>query len=81
MEQLIEDNSSLVKALTMAALLDGEIVDEVRKIDIKDYKTDPNFSAVSIALNEIKILWKSLCTGNHGKKHYICNTIYPISQE
>ena len=56
MEQLIEDNSSLVKALTMAALLDGEIVDEVRKIDIKDYKTDPNFSAVSIALNEIKIL-------------------------
>ncbi len=36
MQQYIKDNSSLVKALTLAALLDGEIVGEVKKIDLKD---------------------------------------------
>ncbi len=29
--------SSLIKALRLAALADGEIVDEIKKIDLKDY--------------------------------------------
>jgi AcrR family transcriptional regulator len=36
MQQNIKDNSSLIKVLTLAALLDGEIVDEVKKMDLKD---------------------------------------------
>jgi len=37
MLQFSKDNSSLVKALTVAALLNGEIADEGEQIDIKDY--------------------------------------------
>jgi AcrR family transcriptional regulator len=45
MQQNIRDNSSLVKALTLAALLDGEIVDEVKNMDLKDkhYKAASEF--------------------------------------
>jgi len=43
LQQLYKDNSSLMKALTMAALNDGEIVDEVRKIDLKDYEIAAEF--------------------------------------
>lgn len=45
MQQHIKENSSLVKALTLAALLDGEIVDEVKKMDLNDkhYKAASEF--------------------------------------
>jgi AcrR family transcriptional regulator len=42
-QQLNKDNSSLEKALIMAALIDGEIVDEVKNMDFKDYKTAAEF--------------------------------------
>lgn len=45
MQQHIKDNSSLSKALIMAALLDGEIVDEVKNMDFKNeyYKAVSEF--------------------------------------
>ncbi len=52
LQQLYKDNSSLIKALTMAALVDGEIVDEVKKMDLKDYKAASEFF---VRFNEVKI--------------------------
>lgn len=52
LQQLNNDNSSLVKALTMATLADGEIIDEVKKIDFKYYKTTAYFFA---SFNNVKI--------------------------
>lgn len=43
MLQFSKANSSLAKALTMAALLGGKIVSEVKKMDFKDYKTISEF--------------------------------------
>jgi AcrR family transcriptional regulator len=43
MQQFSKDSSSLVKALTMAALLDGEIVNEVKKMDFEEYKIVSEF--------------------------------------
>jgi len=37
MQQFIKENSSLLKALTTAVLLDGEIAEEAKKVDVKDY--------------------------------------------
>ncbi len=52
LQQLNTENSSLIKALTMATLVDGEIVDEVKKIDFKDYKIASKFFAL---FNDVKI--------------------------
>jgi hypothetical protein len=52
LQQLNKENSSLIKALTMATLVDGEIVDEVKKIDFKDYKIASKFFAL---FNDVKI--------------------------
>lgn len=45
MQQCLKENSSFVKALTLAALLDNEIVDEVKNTDLKDkhYKAASEF--------------------------------------
>jgi len=43
MQQFYKDNSPLIKALTMATLSDSEIVDEIKKIDVKDYKAASEF--------------------------------------
>ena len=43
LQQFYKDNSSLVKALTMEALVDGEIVDEAKKMDLNDYKAASEF--------------------------------------
>lgn len=42
-QQLYKNNISLEKALVMAALIDGEIVNEVKSMDFKDYKTAAEF--------------------------------------
>jgi hypothetical protein len=36
-QAIMEDNKALIKALTVAALLGGEVADEVKKIDVKDF--------------------------------------------
>jgi len=43
MQQFYKDNSPLIKALTMATLSDSEIVDEIKKMDVKDYKAASEF--------------------------------------
>ena len=43
MQQFYKDNSPLIKALTMATLNDSEIVDEIKKMDVKDYKAASEF--------------------------------------
>ncbi|WP_243684554.1 TetR/AcrR family transcriptional regulator [Methanosarcina barkeri] len=50
MQQFYKDNSPLIKALIMATLSDSEIMDEIKKMDVKDYKTASEFFAVSMAL-------------------------------
>jgi hypothetical protein len=37
-QAIVNENKALMKALTAAALLGGEVADEVKKIDVKDYK-------------------------------------------
>jgi hypothetical protein len=78
----IKDNSSLVKALTLAALLDGEIVGEVKKIDLKDkhYKAASEFfcrfNGVEIGDKdplEVLMYW-----GLTVKSIILCNTIYQL---
>lgn len=43
MQQFYKDNSPLVKALIMASLSDSEIIDEIKKTDIIDYKAASEF--------------------------------------
>src|SRR5208283_1544522 len=45
LQQFYKDNSSLVKAMMMEALVDGEIVAEAKKMDFKDYKSAADFFA------------------------------------
>jgi len=52
LQQLNKDNSSLIKALIRATLVDGEIVDKVKKMDFKDYKAASEFFAF---FNDVKI--------------------------
>ena len=82
MQQYNKDNSSLAKALIMAALLDGEIVDEVKKMDFKDkyYKVASEFfcrfNGVEIGDKdplEVLMYW-----GIAVKSIILCNTIYPL---
>ncbi|AKB50545.1 Transcriptional regulator, TetR family [Methanosarcina barkeri str. Wiesmoor] len=43
MQQFYKDNSPLVRALIMASLSDSEIIDEIKKTDIIDYKAASEF--------------------------------------
>jgi AcrR family transcriptional regulator len=43
LQQLNKDNSTLVKALTIEELGDGEIINKVKKMDFKDYKAASDF--------------------------------------
>lgn len=43
MQQYYKDNSSLIKALIMTSLLDSEILEEIKKTDISDYKAVSEF--------------------------------------
>ena len=80
MQQLYKEYSSLIKALTMAALLDGEIVDEVKKVDINDYKAMSEFfccfKGVEIGdkdpLEVLMYWWITV------KSIILCNIIYPL---
>ena len=82
MHQYIKDNSSLIKALTLAALLDTEIVDEVKNMDFKDkhYKAVSEFfcrfNGVEIGDKdplEVLIYW-----GIAVKSIILCDIIYPF---
>lgn len=82
MQQYIKDNRSLVKALTLAALLDGEIVGEVKKMDLKDkhYKAASEifcrFNGVEIGNKdplEVLMHW-----GITVKSIILCDMIYPL---
>jgi AcrR family transcriptional regulator len=43
LQQFYKDNSSLVKAMMMETLVDGEIIAEAKKMDFKDYKAAADF--------------------------------------
>jgi len=81
MQQFIKENSSLVKALTVAVLLDGEIVEEVKKVDVKDYnfisELFGRFKGVDISgKNSLVLLadWVAMVKGI-----IIFSTIYPVA--
>ncbi len=80
LQQLNKDNSSLVKALTIAAPVDGEIRDEVKKMDFKDYKATADFFA---RFNNVKIGNKDplellMYWGIMIKGTILLNMIYPV---
>ena len=52
LQQFYKDNSSMVKAVLMEALSDGEIAAEAKKMDLKDYKAIADFFA---SFNNVKI--------------------------
>ena len=75
-----KDNSSLVKALTVAALLEGEIADELKQVDIKDYSAISElfgrFDGVDIGdKNSLDLLtdWSITVKGI-----ILYSTIYPV---
>lgn len=81
MQQLYKDNSSLIKRMIMASLVDGEIVDEVKKMDFKDYKAISEFftrfNGVKIGNKdplELLINW-----GITVKGIIFINMLYPVS--
>ena len=80
LQQLNKDNSSLIKALTIAAPADGEIIDEVKKMDFKDYKAAADFFA---RFNNVKIGSKDplellMYWGIMVKGTILLNMIYPV---
>jgi len=81
MQQFIKENSSLVKALTVAVLLDSEIVEEAKKVDIRDYNDISEFfgrfDGVNVSDNnslEVLTDWIVMVKGI-----IIFSTIYPVS--
>jgi AcrR family transcriptional regulator len=52
LQQFYKDNSPMVKAMMMEALVDGEIVAEAKKMDFKEYKDAADFFA---RFNDVKI--------------------------
>jgi AcrR family transcriptional regulator len=52
LQHFYKDNSPMVKAMMMEALVDGEIVAEAKKMDLKDYKAAADFFA---SFNDVKI--------------------------
>lgn len=80
MQQFYKDNSPLIKALTMATLSDSEIVDEIKKMDVKDYKTASEFfcrfNGVDIGNKDpLEVL---VCWGFTVKSIILCDIIYPL---
>jgi AcrR family transcriptional regulator len=80
LQKLNKDNSSLVKVLTIAASNDGEIIDEVKKMDFKDYKAAADFFA---RFNNVKIGSKDplellMYWGIMVKGTILLNMIYPV---
>ncbi len=78
MQQFYKDNSSLIKALIMTSLLDSEIQEEIKKIDIMDYKAASEFfcrfNGVEIGdKNPLEVL---LYWGLTVKSIFIFSTIY-----
>ena len=70
----------MVKALTIATPADGEIIDEVQKMDFKDYKAAADFFArfnnVKIGSKdplELLIYWGIMVKGT-----ILLNMIYPV---
>ncbi len=85
MQKLYKDNISLEKALIIAALLDGEILDEIKNMDFKDYREASEFfcrfNGVEIGnkyLLEILLQW-----GITVKGIILCSMIYlyPLSHK
>lgn len=80
MQQFYKDNSPLIKALTMATLSDSEIVEEIKKMDVKDYKTASEFfcrfNGVDIGNKDpLEVL---VCWGFTVKSIILCDVIYPL---
>ncbi len=80
LQQLNKNNSSLVKALTIATPTDGEILDEIKKMDFKDYKAAADFFA---RFNNVKIGSKDplellMHWGIMVKVTILLNMIYPV---
>ena len=80
LQQFYKDNSPMVKAMMMEALVDGEIVTEAKKMDFKDYKTTAEFFAL---FNEVKIGSKDplellMYWGIMVKGIIFLNIIYPV---
>lgn len=80
LQQFYKDNSPMVKAMMMEALVDGEIVAEAKKMDFKDYKTAAEFFA---RFNEVKIGSKDplellMYWGIMVKGIIFLNIIYPV---
>ena len=80
LQQLNKDNSSSVKALTIATPAEGEIIDEVKKMGFKDYKAAADFFA---RFNNVKIGSKDplellMYWGIMVKGTILLNMIYPV---
>lgn len=80
MQQFYKDNSPLIKALIMATLSDSEIMDEIKKMDVKDYKTASEFfcrfNGVDIGNKDpLEVL---VCWGFTVKSIILCDVIYPL---
>jgi AcrR family transcriptional regulator len=80
LQQFYKDNSPMVKAMMMEALVDGEIVAEAKKMDFKDYKTAAEFFA---RFNDVKIGSKDplellMYWGIMVKGISFLNMIYPV---
>jgi AcrR family transcriptional regulator len=83
MQQFYKDNSSLAKALVMAALIGGEIVDDVKNMDIKNeyYKSAAEFFC---RFNDVEIGDKDpmevlMNWGIAIKSIILCNIIFYMS--
>ncbi|AKB55048.1 TetR family transcriptional regulator [Methanosarcina sp. A14] len=80
MQQFYKDNSPLIKALIMATLSDSEIMDEIKKMDVKDYKTASEFfcrfNGVDIGNKDpLEVL---VCWGFTVKSIILCDIICPL---
>ena len=80
LQQFYKDNSPMVKAMMMEALVDGEIVAEAKKMDFKDYKAAAeffaHFSDVKIGSKdplELLMYWGIMVKGI-----IFLNIIYPV---
>lgn len=82
MWQHIKENGSLIKALTLAALLDSEIVDEVKNMDLKDkhYKAASEFFCRfdSVEIGDKDPLEVLMYWGITVKSIILCDIIYQL---
>jgi AcrR family transcriptional regulator len=81
MQLFTKENSSLVKPVTVAVLLDGEIVEEVKEFDVKDYNVISElfgrFDGVDISdKNSLELFADWVVTV---KGIIIFSTIYPMA--